>query len=170
MVSPDRRKYSERQASKKILATSVARIQRRPPDGVPSRWGAPFLLRCLRFKLVHIILPRAALQPHGEDRILCVDVPTTTWPHGHAYASVLTKHTWLIRAHRGTILPYGPNECTDCQYVKVTHKRPAGQPWTTTERALALSEAPGNDGRSRLRANVPHGPLRGKHVWARLIA
>ena len=117
---------------------------------------------------VFLAMPKAKLQLHGEDRVLCQDKVKATWPHGRRYPSVLTRHTWIIRAHRGTLLRYG-SEATDCQYIKVTHKKRAGQPWQKTERALALDSAAGEDGRPYLRAAVPHGSMRGNRLWARLI-
>lgn len=113
-------------------------------------------------------MPKAQLQLHGEDRVLCRDRVAERWPHGRGYPCQLTKHTWIVRAHRGTILKYG-TEKTDCQFIKVTHTKKAGQPWRKREVALSLDNSPGQDGRRHLRAAVPHGPLKGNHGWARII-
>ena len=116
-------------------------------------------------------MPKAKLQLHGEDRVLCRDKVVETWPHGRGKACVLIKHCWMIRAHRGTILRYATEatEATDCQFIKATYKKKVGQSWKKAEEALALDAAPGQDGRPYLRAAVPHGAMKGSRLWARLI-
>ena len=113
-------------------------------------------------------MPTAKLQLHGEDRVLCRDKVMKTWPHDQEKPCMLTKHYWMIRAYRGTILRYA-TEATDCQFVKATYKKKAGQAWEKTEVALTLGTAPGQDGRSYLRAAALYGSMKGNHLWARLI-
>ena len=51
---------------------------------------------------------------------------------------------------------HGPSQ----NLFKVTHRKRQGQPWRKTEKALALDPLPGKDGRTSLRAEVPHGPFK----------
>ena len=115
-------------------------------------------------------MPKCPLQPSaGDDRLLCSVPVKRTWPHGKQKPYLDTKRSWIIRAHRTTVLDYGGLQ-TDCQLVGVIANRKQGsRDWATVEKPLCLEASPGQDGRAFLRASVPVGPLKGKHGWARLI-
>ena len=115
-------------------------------------------------------MPCHPLQPLGETRLLVSCRPYFTKPHGSHRPRVEVKASWLIRAHRGTVLNY-QGELTDCQFLKFTFQRQEGtHRWEkTAEEPLALQAQPGQDGRVYLRAWVPEGKFRGWHTWSRLV-